>query len=274
MRFEQQAMELDHAICDLTKKYREIDRLHQHIKDTIRSQIQFIQPYYLQRSLQKFLIHEKSFSSSMDALQRRLSVSDEIRAHLASLMGCAQDIGWPGMIVRPGNEDWARSFCTDPIYALDYTPEQIASGIQCFNSVVQNRICRYTINETPGQPIMPFMPNGQIGISVLYYFLEFRPMEIIQQWLDELWRITRPGGRVMFTYNDCDYKQGVMLYEDNFMSYTPGHMIKKHACLLGFEIVEHYRPTDSLSLLHLKKPGELFHSRASQTLARVLARPK
>lgn len=274
MRFEGHAIQLDRANTQIRQGFGTIRDTVKSLKKAIRDQISTIEPDYLQRSLLRFMTEEFGFSSNIDALQRRLTLSDDERAHVLACITNSQDVGWPGLIVRPGNQDWITSFTTYPTYVLDYTAEQIQEGIAHLPGVTQDRLCKYTISETLGRTIMPQIPRDQIGVSVLWFFLNFRPWEIVRKWLDELWQVTRPGGRVMFTYNDCDQAHGVALYESGYMSYTPGHRIRSHAISLGFEIVEDWHPTADLAWMILKKPGSLITSRACYPLAKVIARPK
>lgn len=274
VRYENYAMLIDQMVNQLNHDVVQLQGTVRNLQKHIHQDIARIEKHYLAGSFQKFLSYEIARSKELSVLERKLVLDQQEYDKIANRVRVLQNWVYPGLIVRPGNCDLINDFRTDPIYVLDYTQEQIEYAVQHLTPIAQQRLCRYTINETPNQCILAELPDEQLGISVLFYYLNFRPMEIVRQWLDDLWLKTRTGGRVLFTYNDCDHAHGVSLYESGLMSYTPGASIRKHARALGFEIAQDYKIAADSSLMELCKPGPLISQRACQTVARVLARPK
>lgn len=274
VRYEKYSLSVDMAVKNVQSQFNNLSILVQELKAEVQQAINQVEPFYLQRSFSQFLDYEILRSQEMQVLSRRLDLSESISQELRHRIVRYQNWIYPGLVVRPGNSCWLDDFRTDPLYVLDYTHSQIDQAICHLPTLLQQRICKYTINETPGKAIADFLPADQFGICLLYYYFNFRPIEIIRQWLSELYNVTRPGGHVVFTYNDCDQPHGVANYESGFMSYTPGHMIRDYAENLGFEIVRDWQPHADLSWMELRKPGTMITQRAAQCLARVVARPK
>ena len=76
------------------------------------------------------------------------------------------------------------------------------------------------------------------------------------------------------TYNDCDYWQAVTLVEQNFCSYTPGHMVQEIIRQIGYEFLHTIAINPANTWVELKKPGELTSSRGGQLLATPNAKPE
>ena len=74
---------------------------------------------------------------------------------------------------------------------------------------------------------------------------------------------------MLFTYNDCDYPQGIGLAENNFMCYTPGKKIKEILQTMGVEIIEHRVGPYNVAWMEVKRYGEIVTLRGGQSLAKI-----
>ena len=100
-------------------------------------------------------------------------------------------------------------------------------------------------------------------------FFNFKPLELLKRYLDELYKKMRPGGVLIFTYNDCDLWQGVDLVERSFMCYTPGSQIRSYAESLGFVIETNVTDPPNAAWFEMTKPGERESLRGGQVLAKI-----
>lgn len=266
-------LEVETDIAQIDQNFYQLIKTVDALKSSAHRAVKNMEPYYLRRSLHQYLNTQSQPDSTI--LNARLGLSDPVREYIKASIAKSQDWRWPGLIVRPGLEDFVTGMTAmDPLYLVDHNLNLLAPALERFPPLFQQRTACYTISEQPGKPILADLPRAQMGLCVLFYHLNFRPIELVQQWLDELWAVVRPGGRVLFTYNDCDRAHGVSMYESGFMSYTPGHMIRGHAQSLGFEIVDDYHPEVGVDWMELRRPGLLTSLKASQTLAKVVARSK
>jgi hypothetical protein len=103
-----------------------------------------------------------------------------------------------------------------------------------------------------------------------YNFLNYKPIEVIERYLQDFFAKLRPGGVAMFTFNNCDLPQGMGLAEKHFMCYTPGRRVQQIADKIGFENVYDQRGPNNISWFEIKKPGEIYSLRGGQTLAKIV----
>jgi hypothetical protein len=103
-----------------------------------------------------------------------------------------------------------------------------------------------------------------------YNYFNYKPIEVINRYLEELFNKLRPGGSLIMTYNDCDQDHGVQLAEKNFMCYTPGQHIVNRAENVGLELFAQHTGQGDLSWFEFKKPGHIQSLRGGQTLAKIM----
>jgi hypothetical protein len=82
------------------------------------------------------------------------------------------------------------------------------------------------------------------------------------QWL-------RPGGVILFTYNNSDIGVGAAYAESCFMSYVPRSMLVPMCESIGFELIDHRDYDPNISWVEFRKPGELKTIKASQALGEI-----
>lgn len=244
------------------------------IRSYVSDAIHAMQPEYLRESLRLFQ-HEMCFDSNEHILSRKLHCDSDSAELLTGRILSYSDWRVPGLIFRPAQEKHIEQLVPlDPLYVVDNNLELIQPAINAFTPEYQRRLRKYTITEAVGRPLLQDLPDNQFGYCFAYNFFNFKPLEIICQYLDELWRKLRPGGVVFFTFNDCDRAHGVALAERHYMCYTPGSMIQDHAETLGFETTHRYVGLGDVAWFEFTKPGEIKSLRGGQTLAKIVANSK
>jgi predicted methyltransferase len=114
------------------------------------------------------------------------------------------------------------------------------------------------------------LPDNQFGFCLVYNFFNYKPQEIINQYLTEIYQKLKPGGVVAFTFNDCDHSGAAALAERSFMCYTPGRVVLAHAQAAGFQVRQRYRMNNSTTWIELQRPGQLTSLKGGQSLAKVV----
>jgi SAM-dependent methyltransferase len=178
------------------------------------------------------------------------------------------DWRFPGMVLRPAHNPWLETLVAlDPMYFVDTSPDLLAPTSALFTPEYQRRLRSYVIEEYA--PIFDNFPKGQFGLICAFHYFQTKPLEIIKQYLDEIFVLLRPGGSFVFSFNDCDHWRAVGLVENNFACYTPGRLIRKHALDLRYEITYEYQTQSDSTWIELRKPGTLDSLRGGQTLAGI-----
>jgi len=249
---------------------QQIRSIRQHVINLIQEQ----QPHYFQETT-RWYVHEQPFETNHYIFGRRLRISDSDRELIMGKVLRWGDWHFPGMCIRPASEDWIDHLVPlDPLYLVDQNMELLIPTKEKFHLQYQQRLRLYTIQETLGLPILGDLPNDQFALIFAYNFFNYRPLEFVFQYLEEMLQKLRPGGVIFMTYNDCDQAQGVGLCENHLMAYTPGSLLVEHAKKIGLEVQERYTGEMDLAWLELKRPGKLDSMRAGQTLAKIVALSK
>lgn len=249
--------------------YSHFDQTIQQLKQQIDSAIEIAEKTYFRES---YTLYESMVHETTDyILDRRASVSPDSMNTMRARLQYYADWRYPGMIIRPGREDFIEDLVAyDPLYVVDINRELLAPGIERFHEDYQRRIRPYIIEEVQYHHILEKIPNNQFGLVFAYNYFNFRPLEVIKQYLAEVYHKLRPGGTFIMTFNDCDRDKAVMLCENHFCCYTPGMLIRELAQTLGYEIVFSFDDNGPSTWLELKKPGQLQSIRGGQTLAKII----
>ena len=228
-----------------------------------------VEPDYFVRSY-RWYTQESSFETVDYILNRRLQVPE---TELEGLKHCIKNLSdwrYPALCIRPGKEEHIRWLVPcHPLYMVDTDHELLRPALEQFNPKYQRHLRAYAVKEQQTS-LFDFIPDGQLGLVYAYYFFNFRPLEVIRQYLVELYHKLRPGGSLVFTFNNCDLSYGVKLSESSFCCYTPGGMLENLAQSLGYQHVRTENTSTGLFWMHLTKPGEFNTLRGGQTLAKII----
>lgn len=184
--------------------------------------------------------------------------------------------GWhhAAMIIRPGYESFIHDLlASDPLYLVDESHDLLQPAMTQFNEQYQHRLRPYVIQERSVTAILTQLPKGQFGLVFAYNFFNFRPFEVLKQYLTEIYQKLRPGGTLIMTFNDCDRAKAVMLVEQHYCCYTPGYLVRELAQSLGYEIAFSWTDQGPSTWLELRRPGERQSLRGGQALAKIITKP-
>jgi len=176
---------------------------------------------------------------------------------------------WPAMQIRPAHCEVTDALTAcDPLYLIDLNDELLKVAKTKWTPEYQRRLRYYIVNEND-KSIFHQLPQAQLGLVVAVDFFNFRPLELIEHYLNEIFGLLRPGGVVIFTYNNCDFPNSVVHFENCYNCYTPGRQIKEISTKIGFHIASSFDLSNNVSWLELKAPGTLSSFRGGQTLGKI-----
>jgi|TARA_R110000782_G_scaffold11744_3_gene35492 hypothetical protein len=217
-------------------------------------------------------------SVNQQILDRRLVMTPETQRMLADRIKSYADWKYSALIIRPGRETFINDMVGfDPLYLVDSSAELLAPSYAGFTTEYQNRLRVYT--DLPlSANVLTGVPKNQLGLCLAFNFFEFTPIEVVVQYLKEIFSKLRPGGILAMTFNDCDRAHCVALVERNYCFYTPGQRVRDAAKALGYKQIFSWNDANNLTWLELQKPGEFESLKGGQTLAKIipksLAKPK
>ena len=274
------AIQLEQFSSMLTQRQNQVaDALRQYesdlvtLKHTLRELITTTEkPWFAEsyRLYEQEMLHE----TTEYILNRRPEVSDETAQFYCTRL--TRHNGWhhAAMILRPGREPFIHNLlASDPLYLVDESHDLLEPAMAQFNEQYQQRLRPYVIQERSDTAILEQLPKSQFGLIFAYNFFNFRPFEVLKQYLTEIYQKLRPGGTLIMTFNDCDRAKAVMLVEQHYCCYTPGYLVRELAQSLGYQITFAWTNQGPSTWLELRRPGERPSLRGGQALAKILPKP-
>jgi hypothetical protein len=202
---------------------------------------------------------------------KRIKISDEDRNLYEARLNTYAKWQYPGLIVRPGLEKFIDLLVSyQPLYVVDHSQELLAVATKRFNDIFQQRLRQYVISDFANEPALHLLPDQQFGLCFVYGYFNFRPIEIITEYLEQLYNKLKAGGILIFTFNDCDWPEAVELAQHYGASYVPGRALKNIIKSIGYEITFEHNNNAGSSWIELTKPGKLHSLKAAPTLAKIV----
>ena len=262
--------ELQSDLKEIQMSVKKFSDTFENLKQEIWQMIRDREARLYQVSAERYF-HEQHWQNLEYLQTRKISATDESIELLRNRIKIYSDWRVPGMIIRPGYENFIEDMVPlDPLYLVDRHQELLEPAINNFTPEYRRRLRSYCITDSdPAVPIFNQLPQNQFGFIFAYNYFNYRPVEIIDRYIEEFYTLLRPGGTVIFTYNDCDVAHGVMLAE-SFMSYTPGYRIQDAIEKTNFEIVRNQVGPYDVAWFELRKPGTITSLRGGQTLAEII----
>ena len=270
---------ITHSGIKISEEFDVIKNSISEYRKLIQQEIDKLQAGYYVRSEEIYYASRHDsvdyiFDRRKNSLTFRVESSKEI---FLSRVSAYNDWRYPGAEIRPafGEVTEIIKGC-DPLYLIDTDEELFREIKNNWSQTYQRRLRYYTINETNNDMFYQ-LPDNQFGFIVSVDYFNFKPLNFLEKALKDLYNKLRPGGILMFTYNNCDMPYAVQNVEKEFCCFTPGHKVVAFAQDIGYEIISQVDDVENISWLELKKPGEITTLRGGQTLGEILSfsdRPK
>jgi hypothetical protein len=249
---------------------RTLDQIKHRLGQLLHQQ----EPAYLTESYRLF-DQEMRHDSTQHILSRKLCVDSATREPLQYRLKNLTDWRLPGMIIGPRTESFIEDMVPmDPLYLVDTHQNLLDPAVKNFTPDYQRRLRQYVVNDYVPGPILNEIPGGQFGMIFAYNYFNYRPMEVIRRYIQEIASKLRPGGTFIMTYNNCDRAHGIALAERSWMCYTPKRLIVEAAINSGLELTSAVDAAGDLSWIEFVRPGEIETLRGGQSLAKIIAIPQ
>lgn len=155
----------------------------------------------------------------------------------------------------------------DPLY-LTGNMESLSDIVKSYPQLYQNRVRTY--------PELTTLPKGQFGFILQWHHYEYLTADETRNQLALMLTLLRPGGVLMFSYNNCDKVKSVELFEEGLLTYNNSRILTAMCQELGYEILslnDGYSGGEShnwISWAEIKRPGELATTKAHQALGQII----
>lgn len=219
----------------------------------------------------KFFVSNYDIESNIDQntnvrFGRQLTMTPEVYETVKQRIEFYMDWKYPGLEIGLQNQELTKLMVAlDPFYLVDPNQVLIQDTLDAFTPEYQQRLRTYHIQDIN----LSALPQGQIGFALCWNYLNYKSLDTIKQWLIEVFKVLRPGGTFMFSYNNADTASGAGLAETMWMSYMPKSILVPLCEMIGFEVAHEFDFETSASWLEIKKPGKLETIKAHQVLGRI-----
>ena len=257
----------------IQQSFNEFEQCLDQLKTLIKEKTEIAEKPWFQDSYTLYESLPLTGGTSEYILNRRPDITKEVENLYRSRIMKYTNWHYPAMIIRPGKESFIKDMVAyDPLYLIDEKHELLTPAMSMFNEIYQRRLRTYVVNERAEEAILNKLPNGQFGMCLVYNYFNYRPFEVLKQYLTEIYQKLRPGGVLAMTFNDCDRPSAVRLVENKFCSYTPGYLVQELAESLGYEIEFSWNDPGPSTWIEFKKPGALDSLKGGQSLAKIVSK--
>jgi cyclopropane fatty-acyl-phospholipid synthase-like methyltransferase len=174
---------------------------------------------------------------------------------------------YPALEIGCRDGEWTKYLvASDPLYIADSFDEFLVSAVKQFPDLYQGRVRKYKIVE---KYKIINLPSNQIGLIFSYNYFNYLSLDSIKQYLHQAMNWLRPGGKIIFTYNNADLPSAAAYAENFFMTYVPKSILQPMAESLGFETTFSYDAVPAFSIIEFQQPGQLTSIRLSQTSGEI-----
>jgi ubiquinone/menaquinone biosynthesis C-methylase UbiE len=201
---------------------------------------------------------------------RRLYMYGNVKEIVKSRIYHYIDWRYPALEIGPGDGLFTESMAAgDPLYIVDVHQEFLDSTKKKFNEFYATRRLRSYLTHQSRHDLS-MLPQEQIGFVLVWNVFNYFPLEAIKSYLKEIKKVVRPGGTIIFSYNNSDRWQGAEMVENAFMCHTPKHMLIPLVESLGFTVANSYDYDPTVSWVEIQKPGKLSTCKAHQSMGAVI----
>jgi len=204
--------------------------------------------------------------------QRVLEIEDNTKDYLIRRIERYATWDQPALQICPSHGNLTDTMVSfDPLYLMDFSQMDLQNVRKKYKPDYANRLRTYVFPpfKTTENPFNQ-LPQTQFGFVLAYNFFDNMPMNRMVIHLKQCFELLKTGGKMLFTFNDCDLHHNVDLLEKwKWKYYTPGKLVRHHLSNIGFTILKHFSESYGMAWFEVEKPGALESIKGGQTLATI-----
>ena len=151
---------------------------------------------------------------------------------------------------------------------------QIQQVIDHLPRQYQQRVRLYSENNKD----FDHLPQEQFGHIVIWDYFNYLTTDEIEEYLQALLLLLRPGGEISFSYNNCETTQSLQYSISQDQTYNSETLMKNLCLKLQYDFVSSRNIQTGIksivSLMTIKRPGTLSSVKVSQSLASIVHKSK
>jgi phospholipid N-methyltransferase len=215
-----------------------------------------------------------STSIEVERNARSLEIMPETLSEAIVQVRKYTDWRYPGLEIGPGDGAWTEHLiASDPLYIVDIHQEFLDSTLSRFNETYRKRVRSYLTGPAANKSDsdLSMLPQRQFGFIFSWNVFDYFPLKETQDMLIQCFNLLRPGGHMLFTFNNCDTYQCAEYAEQGFKSWMPARLLATTCKEIGFEIVHFRNPETTINWIEIRKPGDLKTVKGHQVLGEIIS---
>ena len=267
----------DHeCVSDINEKLDQLYKITQSLNHVLDSSVELIDTELQVLADELIRVPYNRAPIEFERDERKTILSQDVENIISTRI--SQYTSWQHAVLEigPGDGKWTYNLVSgDPLYLLDIHREFLDSSIKQFREEYRKKIRLYQIgaNVLKTDVDMSALPKKQFGFIFAWNVFDYLPLGFIEAYLYQCFELLKPGGVMMFSYNDCEKKLCAELAETKFKSWVPKWKLNEIITKIGFEIITYESKEELVNWAEIKRPGKLKSIRASQPLAGIHTDP-
>jgi len=156
----------------------------------------------------------------------------------------------------------------DPLYVTDVSQNFLFSTKNQFNEIYKKRIRAY-LQKRENFTEFNYLPQNQFKFILAWNVFNYYPEHELKEILKSCWDLLRPGGDIMFSYNDCEYLPCVTKFAYGSGSWITEKSIIKILTDLGYEINSIVHADGEVHWVEACKAGELGSVKVHPSIGKI-----
>jgi SAM-dependent methyltransferase len=204
---------------------------------------------------------------------RQKIFTDDVNYELISSIRNNTSPIYPSLDLMCGDGYWTKYMVgADPLYIVDMHPEFIESTLSQFPEAYQRRLRPYLMKyDNFEKDDLSLLPQNQFGFVLAINVFDFFTLDRIHNYLQQIFNLMRPGGKLLFTYNNCEESNNARFVETGFKGWATKTDLEDFCKTINFEILKSISRSN-INWLEIKKPGELKTVKTHQAMGEIINR--
>jgi len=206
---------------------------------------------------------------------REGKVPYDVKSRIHGLISKYTNDAYPVLEIGPGDGIWTDFLVAgDPLYILDRHQEFLDTTINKYPEQYRNRIRSYKIlhGDLPDSDCS-VLPQAQFNFIFSWNVFNYFPLDYTTAFLISASKLLRPGGVMVFSYNNCEDVNCAKFAEIGYASWMPKTVLKNKIIELGFEVID-MNSESGWHWVEIRKSGKLETIKVHQSLGEIVRIPR
>lgn len=156
----------------------------------------------------------------------------------------------------------------EPLYIANWGPTSLPNNIEQFNEYYQKKLCLYPLFDKIEN--LDSLPSGQFSFILCWDVVPFLNLSNTEKLFNILYDLLRPGGTLVFNFNNCDKPAQIELVEQIERAYQLPH--KLYLLLKKFIDIKYINFNEQIDYMICNKPGKLSSIKLQASLSEILSK--